>query len=373
MGRVHRVSLSKGRVVLDVDTRYDRTVETLFDLSLHYPSEKPQRRHLAHDAVETARVVGAGGLITAWVVRRGEQTDVVQLDRHRVDDGAHEARVRVPFDREAGGVEPGVLDRAVEALLEPESVDLTGAEPVALAAPEPAEAAGPAVATAVESESRDQPDAEAALTAGDTLALAAPSEARDDGSSAPLVVGVTLGVAGVVTQAVGWGFYGSLVGLQNDYADAVAANPNPDMATTAELTALRDLDGADDAPPWLLAGGALATTASLPLWLPETDGIPWWGWASGGAGLGMATAGAVLTLQAGDCETDRFDRCTDAPLATDLGPLLLLQSASFLAVPAVIGIRALLGGPDGGGESALPRVQLELSPQRAAVVVGGKL
>jgi hypothetical protein len=360
-------------VVLDVDTRYDRTVETLFDLSLHYPGAAQQRRHMARDAVETARVVGAGGLITAWVVERGERTAVLQLDRYRVDDGAHEARVRVPYDREAGGIDARALDSAVAALLKPESVDLTGPEPVALAAPEPAEPDGPAEATAVESESPNQPDADPALATGDTLALTAPTEARDDGSSAPLVVGVTLGVAGVVTQAVGWGFYGSLIGLQNDYADAVAQNPNPDMPTTAELTALRDLDGADDAPPWLLAGGALATTASLPLWLPETDGMPWWGWVSGGAGMGVAAAGAVLTLQAADCETDRFGRCTEAPLATDLGPLLLLQSASFLAVPAVIGIRALLGGPDGGGESTLPRVRLELSPQRAAVVVGGKL
>ena len=67
MGRVHRLSLVSSRVIARVDTRYDRVIETLFDLSLHYAARDQEKKFRGRDAVETARIIGASDVVVASV------------------------------------------------------------------------------------------------------------------------------------------------------------------------------------------------------------------------------------------------------------------------------------------------------------------
>ena len=142
MGRVHRVALSNNRVVMRVDTRYDRAIETLFDLSLNYASSSEEHRYLARDAVETARIVGASDVVVAYVEASGREA-VVKVDRYRVADGVHLGFVRMPVDTRAGTVEGRVLALARAALEANAPADLTGPTPQPLAPPEPLLPASP--------------------------------------------------------------------------------------------------------------------------------------------------------------------------------------------------------------------------------------
>ena len=369
MGRVHRVALSNNRVVMRVDTRYDRAIETLFDLSLNYASSSEELRYLARDAVETARVVGASDVLVAFVESSGPQA-VVKIDRYRVADGVHLGFVRLSVQTRAGTVESRVLALARTALEANAPADLTGPVPQPLAPsdslPSPGPPESPPTAFSAEATVADvssaPPDDPLAL---DT-ALPPESEAADDsGAQAGPVIGIVLGGIGLATQLTGWVLYAGLLSAQDDYAAALQANGNPTMRTTAELTALRDLRAADTPPKIGVGVGALVGTVALPFWLPEADGMPVWGWASLGVGVGFAAAGTAFTAAGVECEKDRYGRCTDAPLSTDLGPLLLMQAVPFLAVPVVLGIRDLTGSD--------AHVELRVGPDSALLRVAGEL
>ena len=109
----------------------------------------------------------------------------------------------------------------------------------------------------------------------------------------------------------------------------------------------------------------MVSSIGIPFWLPETDGMPVWGWASLGVGVGFAAAGTAFTVAGSGCETDRYGRCTDALASTDLGPLLLMQAVPFLAVPVVLGIRELTGSD--------AQVELRVGPDSALLRVAGEL
>jgi hypothetical protein len=178
------------------------------------------------------------------------------------------------------------------------------------------------------------------------------------------MAGGVIGGVGLATQIAGWVLYARLLGEQGTYADALNANLDPDMSTTDELNALRDIDAADDAPLIALGAGAVLTSASVPMWLPEADGMPWWAWTSAGVGVALAATGAALTVAASDCEADRYDRCTDPALATDVGPLLLLQSAPFLAVPMTQLVREWLDDD--------AKASIALTSERATLQIEGR-
>jgi hypothetical protein len=334
MGRVHRVSLANSRVVVAIDTRYDRSIETLFDLSLSYGSAQQAAEHAGADAVETARVIGATDVIVATSLSNpGSQAARVQLERYRVADGVQLARtvVAVTIKDQRGVIDDAELESARAALtakVTPASVAERRAPASAPAAPasEPVAAIEPAaIADAEVDPGAWQPD-----------------EPADRATPWP-IVGYALAGLGVASYATGWILYGSALDDQQTYADALNANPMPDSPTTTELTALRDADQAEEPPIVAGAIGGVLGTASIPLWLPENRGIPWWGWTIGATGLALAGTGAALSVGEASCQLDRFERCTEPTQATHLGAVLMLQAAPLLAVPIVQGIRSLTG------------------------------
>jgi hypothetical protein len=339
MGRVHRLALVSSRVVAKVDTRYDRTIETLFDLSLHYASRDLERKHLGRDAVETARIVGATDVVVAWVeATPSTSRSQVKLDRYRVADGVHVAQATVSVDPGTGAIANEQIDRGrKELLLLVSKKPAVVAAPVTPPAPPPA-AAAPPVEAMPEPAQAPEP-----ATVQEPAPYAAEYEQPEtgEGPSALTIAGYVAGGLGLVAHVASWVTYASLLDMQSVYTGALNANAMPSLQTSAELTALRDIDSADDPPVILGITGAALSTAALPMWLPETDGVTWWGWASGGAGLALAVTGAVLHANASSCEIDRYQRCTEPALATDLGPMLLLQAAPLIAVPIVQGVRSV--------------------------------
>jgi hypothetical protein len=263
---------------------------------------------------------------------------MVQLDRYRVADGVHLAQATVSVDPGTGAISNEQLDRARKELLDP-----TGPKPTITAIP--AKAAQPvAVAAAPEPSVEPEADPEPTLDTvrePETAAEEYEEPASEDGPTALTITGYVAGGLGLVAHVASWVTYASLLDKQRVYTQALNDNTMPREPTTEEATARRDIDSAEEPPVILGITGAVLSTAALPLWLPETDGIAWWGWASGGAGLALAVTGAVLQANASSCEIDRYRRCTEPSLATDLGPMLLLQAAPLIAVPIVQGVRSV--------------------------------
>ncbi|MDQ3032724.1 MAG: hypothetical protein M3Y87_09930 [Myxococcota bacterium] len=101
-----------------------------------------------------------------------------------------------------------------------------------------------------------------------------------------------------------------------------------------------------------LAGAALAT-AALPMLLPEEDGVPWWSWVVGAAGLGVGAAGAYFLATEGACYSNTLLAATCIKQSPNelLGALVLGHAAPLLAS----GARRLEG----------PRVELTRAPRLA--------
>ena len=340
MGRVHRISLVSGRVTTKVDTRYDRAIETLFDLSLHYSSRDQEKKHAGRDGVETARIVGASDVVVTVVDSTSNSARaVVRLDRYRVSDGVHLAQTTLNVDPGKGTIAGDQLERVRKELLEPGSAKPIARAPVTtppLIAPPPP----PAAAEAVEREPSPEPVVEVPREVPVVDDYQEP-QSDSQGPDTLKIAGYVVGGLGVVAHVGSWIAYLSLLDKQSAYTDALNANQNPSVPTSAELTALRDIDSAETAPVILGITGAALSTTALPMWLPESDGIPWWGWAVGGAGVALAATGVVLHASASSCEIDIYRRCTEPALATDLGPMLLFQAAPLIAVPIVQGVRSV--------------------------------
>jgi len=334
MGRVHRVALANSRVVVAIDTRYDRAIETLFDLSLSYGSDQQAAEHAGRDAVETARVVGATDVVLATSLSApGVFPARVQLARFRVADGTPLARavVLVSIDDKRGVI--------AEADLEAARVALTAKVAARNAATSSA---------APPHQPMEQPAIEPVAATAGAAPIDEPSpqdlwepETPGERSQVLPIVGYALGGLGLASYATGWVLYAGALDQQQTYADALNANAMPKNPTTDELTALRDVDQADGPPIVAAAIGGALSAASVPLWLPKSEGIPWWGWTAGAGGLVMAATGGALALGEGSCDLDRFGRCTQPAQATHLGAMLMLQAVPLLAVPIVQGIRSL--------------------------------
>ena len=345
MGRVHRVSLANNRLVVRIDTRYDRAIETLFDLSLTYANREQAAEYAGPDAIETARVMGATDVVLATSLSApGSSPARVRLDRYRVADGVPLARVEVSVvtvDKQ-GTIGEAELERARVALSAKVTAPLVHRKPVREAPPEDRElAAQPAPEPADLELARDPPETTTATPAGD--AIFEPDRPADRSDAWP-IVGYVLGGIGLVGHATSWALYARELGEQNDYTAALNAPPPPeDDPNGTALTALGEVEYQESAPVVIGALSSMTSTIALPLWLPRSKGIPWWGWTVGATGLVLGTVGTALAVGEGSCQLDHFDRCTEPAQATHLGAMLMLQAVPLLAVPVVQGIRSLTG------------------------------
>jgi hypothetical protein len=324
--RVHRVVLGAEDRTLRFDPRFDAALVTRSgidaDVRLEHPTEDAAERHRVEDALTIA-----GLLEVATIVLASEEPRGLRLDR--IDVAAGRVLASVVVAPEALGASTRL--RAASALLDRESVDLSGAEPRAMA---PWLAGTGAVA-----------GREGALVVG--------------ADAAPVVAGALLAGIGALSYAAGWGAYarGYDLGLQTIAVADPATSPTWRGWQAERATVIGAAYG-------LGIAGAAVWTAALPLWLPEAAGeVPWWSWVTGGVGL-LGVIPAALAL-----EGNGRPRALASPTVRyDTGPtgaLWLAGAAALLSVPLVHLVRVATGPRSSAGAS------VELGPEHAALRVEG--
>lgn len=151
------------------------------------------------------------------------------------------------------------------------------------------------------------------------------------------VAGISLAVVGAGALTVGWVLYAQRYSLRH-----ALYNPNVPFDKRSEF------DHLGGAVLGVSAFGALALTAAEPF-LVADDGVPTAAWVISIGGLGLAVAGLGFGLAADHCEPQVASRrpsglsCGFVDDAT-FGPQLVFHALPLLALPAMYGLRRLLGG-----------------------------
>ena len=332
--RIHRVIVGAENRTLPLDVRFDDVLRTRPnalgespEVRLDYVSESDERDQRVTDALTLAGLLEASDVVLVSRESRG-----LRFDRVEVSARAVRASVIVDPATFAGAT---VL-RAATALLENESVDLTGPSPVAI---------------------RAWPAGASAAVAGGGGSVGGGGASGGASDAAP-IAGVILALTGAAAIGVAWGTYS----IAADAGGAMAGSSpsNPDWI--ANRGTRSSVIGASFG---LSIGGAALATASLPLWLPQTPGeVPWWSVVIGVAGIG-AMIPAFIYLPADGILRD--ERTPYLRYDTELyGTMWLAMGTPLLAVPVVYLIR-LLTDP-----AVAASASLDVTPEHAVLSVSGR-
>ncbi len=250
-GRIHRVDISSGANLLELDAALERAVRTRPVLHLRYDSDEAWLQRMGQ-AVEVGRILGGANVLA--LSDRGAGTLRVDLSA----PGYAPASAWLALRDGAPASED--LRRVADALLEGRSVDFTGPHPIARASWRADLAAGIEVGEA-------------------TAAVVEAKPKRARGVSRPR----DQRIAGWSLLGVGAASIGTSVGLhlwRGELGDRFTASPG-------SLGAAQQWNNARIGVWATAAFGGAATSAAMPLILPNHQRTPWWGWALGAAGLGL--------------------------------------------------------------------------------------
>lgn len=329
--RVHRVIVGAEDRTLPFDPRFDDVLLTRdaagAEVRLDYPSEADEREHRIDDAVTLAGVLEVTTVVLASRARSG-----LRFDRIDVPGGRVVASVVV----DPAGLEGPAVLRAATALLERRSVDLTGAEPVAI---------------------RPWPAGEIDVAGIDDGAGAG---ASSGGVDAAPIVGLVLGGVAVLAYTGSWVTYAHAYELGEAQLQVADPASSPDWARLGdERSTMMGL------ALGVGLGSSTLATATLPLWLPQAPGeVPWWSLVVGGVGLCGVIPAAIAF--AGDGVARDLDRPWERYDTELTGALWLSGAAPLVSVPLVYLIR-LAVGPSSGASAAV-----DLGRDHALVTVGGR-
>jgi hypothetical protein len=345
-GRVHRVNFRAGRNLVTIDTRFEQAVQTSGRLRLAYASPRELAAHRAEDALTIGRAVGVAELL---LVSLDDERAAALIERIDVARGV--VRGRASIGLRGGALEPQGLAAARAALAGDVRVE---ALPIA---PSDDEARALRVAEADTAPRSGEGGARGGLAATATTSEQGPGD--DDGAprGARLVAGVVLGVLGAGGLAGGWAFHAVSRAELARLRAAFVGDPDFDARAAAfdDATTLSYALG--------VPGGALLT-ASVPLLLPEAEGVPWWSWALGGVGVAGIAVGGWALAQEGTADGMNADGSIRLRRTASLGVMLGMSALPLLAVPLTHGIRAL-----GAGDSA--QAEVSVAAGGAVLRVGG--
>lgn len=246
-GRIHRVAVQGGPNALVVDGALDAAIRSRPVLHLADPTPRAWSARMRHSRAVADALGGAHVLVLTG------RKNGLRLDS--APDPGDAASVWMP-----GGPEhlrPDDIRRAVDALLEGRSVDFTGAHPWARPSwSAEAEAGVASTAAPLGEESA-------------TEALPRPRPQR--------IAGWSLFGAGVASVGASIGLHVHRGTLGDRLVDMPANIRTADDWNDARIAV------------WTTAAfGGAATTAAMPLLLPNHARTPWWGWLSGALGLGLS-------------------------------------------------------------------------------------
>jgi hypothetical protein len=326
-GRIHRMRVESGDNVFAFDAALDRAVRTRPTLLLQYGSVEALDERMPH-AASVASSLEASGVVV--VSAAGPSS--ARLDSSAA--GYTSASIWVPLSN--GSLETDEARRAVDALLGGRSVDFTGTHPISRESwARAATGAGASVASV-----------EAGGEQAKMASTARPREQR--------IAGWTLFGAGVAS-------IGASVGLhvwRGDLGERFVEMPS-------SLSEAQRWNDARIAVWTTAAFGGAATTAAMPLLLPNRARTPWWGWTLGAAGLGLTGYAIYEGVTMTACpepfvaNDEAVRACVARGQQAGRIALALAGAAPLLTVPIVYLFRPLRAEPSlsVSGAGALVRVR----------------
>jgi hypothetical protein len=250
-GRIHRVEISSGANLLEFNAALERAVHTRPVLHLQYASLDAWGQRMDH-ARQVGSILGGANVL----VLSGTSSNVMRVDLSA--DGYEPASAWLSvYD---GSPEAEHVRRVIDALFEGRSVDFTGPHPIARASwsaeAVPRFAVGTTTAAAVDGEDTSK------------RGVPRPRNQRIAGWSL-----FGLGVASI----------GASIGLhrwRGELGDRFIESPT-------NLNVAQQWNDARIGVWTTAAFGGAATSAAMPLILPDYERTPWWGWTLGAVGLGL--------------------------------------------------------------------------------------
>jgi hypothetical protein len=239
-----------------------------------------------------------------------------------------------------GGGAPDAEDarRAIDALFEGRSVDFTGPHPIARASWQDELASSVAVGATT-----------AAVTEGESE--------RKGGAPRPR----NQRIAGWSLFGVGVASIGASIGLhvwRGELGDRFIETP-------ANLSAAQKWNDVRIGVWTTAAFGGVATSAAMPLLLPDYERTPWWGWTLGAVGLGLTGYAIYEGVTMASCPepyvADQVAVASCVARGQEAGrlALALAGAAPLLTIPLVYLLRPLRAEPSVSvtGEGAMVKVR----------------
>ena len=328
-GRIHRVGVSSGPNLLEFNAALERAVRTRPVLHLQYDSHEAWSERM-EQASELGSILGGADVLV--LSGQGVGSVRVDLSARRYEPASAWLAVR------DGAPEAEDVRRVVDALFEGRSVDFTGPHPMARASwsaeVAPEVEVGAAAAAVVDVESKHERGAPR------------PRNQR---------------IAGWSLFGVGVASIGASVGLhiwRDELGDRFAESPSN----------LNDAQQWNDARigVWATAAfGGVATSAAMPLLLPEYERTPWWGWTLGAVGLGLTGYAIYEGVTMTGCpepyiaDPSAVRSCVARGQEAGRLSLALAGAAPLLSIPLVYLFRPLRAEPSVSvtGQGAMIRVR----------------
>ena len=320
-GRIHRVAVVSGANAFAFDAGLERAIRTRPVLHLQYDSATEWAERM-HHAEQVGRPLRGSDVLVLSAVREG----VIRLDL-----GGREREPASTWVAVRDGVpESEDLRRAFDAMFEGRSVDFTEAHPIARAS------------------WKTEATENAGATVGAMTAAAAASIEQDDGRSwrgAPRPRNQR--IAGWSLFGIGVASIGTSVGLhvwRGELGTRFMGSPGS-LSTAQRWNDVR-------IGVWTTAAfGGAATSAAMPLLLPDYDRTPRWGWALGAVGLGLTGYAIYEGVTMTRCPEPFIGNEGAAQACVTRGQeagrlsLALAGAAPLLTIPLVYAIRPLRAAP----------------------------
>jgi PEGA domain len=310
VGRVHRVVLGEQPVALTVDAQLDRALRDDPRVALVYDDDASERALATRHALELGRAIDADSVLV--VSARGEDVllQALSVTHARATGRAFVARSALDTPNHPALLQ--ALDQVAQGRLAPDTAP-SGAPP-------------PAVSSVAAERAPVLPEI------SEPVAPSVPVDARQLRTRRLRIAAGVLAGTGVGLLITG-GIFDAHYRDAGQRIEAIAKGNSP--LDAAEAAALNDDYDTGKSLRWLALPGSLMAVAAVPMArIDVRNGVPWWSYAVGAAGVGLASWGVLELARDGDCNISFADgSCADRNVSTGKGLVLLGAAAPLLAVP----------------------------------------
>jgi hypothetical protein len=316
---VHIVHLGDAPVVLTVDAEFDSALRSDGRLALVYRSDPDQARLAVAHGAHLAKMVRADEALLVRVQGGTAELVRVSATKPRVLGRAHLDWLRVHTATDDALV--GALDVLFQGRIETQSL-------------------GQAQAQGAEGPTADKHSPTNGGMA--SHAAHAPASLRVSGASGfeprfstrrRRLRSAGLSLVGLGSTALATGMFFEIKRARAH--ERIAMLERAEVPDARALANARDESHRSRGLRWIGVGGGALLTASVPMFrIDVADGVPWWSYFVGGAGLALVAWGSIelardrrcdLKLRGGGCATDLDRTGRTALLWSTASPLLALQ------------------------------------------------